>query len=1253
VILDPLRFPGNHRFELVKKLGQGGMGVVYEALDRQLGTRIAVKTLRTLSSDSVLRLKNEFRALQDVHHENLVNLGELFEERGQWFFTMELVEGTDLLSFVRPGYWRTSLATTLDEYHREPCDPSTAAPPTAPDSPSASPPVFEESRLRLALPQIARGLCALHAAGKVHRDIKPSNIMVTRAGRVTILDFGLIAPAGDSDGEDRRRVVGTASHMAPEQALGSPVGPSADWYALGVVLYQALTGSLPFIGAAENVLDVKQRVDPQPPRRLAPETPTDLDELCRLMLARDPSLRPSGQEVLRWLGAAGSPPELGIGAPVGNAAPFVGRSAELAQLHDALEEAEESAVAVVISGESGIGKSALLRRFVDGLDSQVRVLAGRCSERETVPYKAIDGVVDAASRLLSCLSPPDAVLFLPRHIAALAQVFPVLSWIESRTGDASATEVEPRALRTRAVGALRELLLRLASTQRLVVTIEDFQWADVDSLVLLEEVMRPPDPPPLLLVLTIRTAADPEREATSPLPGGMQHRLHLERLPPRDAAALAGQLLREVDSTRGDDADGQDIAAEAAGHPLFIGELVRRAMAIGEKRAPLRLDEALWERVRGLDPAAQQLLELICIAGGPLVPTAAASAAGIGIGELGRLAALLRTGHLLRSTGQALEPYHDRIRTAVLAHLEELRLTDLHNRLASALEAAGGVEPEMLAIHWQGAGDTVAAAGYMERAADEAAHALAFGRAARLYGLALELGRPSGERARRLAVRLGEALANAGRSVEAAEAFHRAAEGAPTEEALELRRRSAQAFLSGGRIDDGIAAIHEVLAAVGLTMHATPRRALISLLAARAKLRLRGLAFTERSESQLEPRVRMRIDATYSVSMTLGAVDTIRGTDFQTRNLLYALSAGEPYRIARALALEASFVALPGPSSAGRVEQLLSRAHELAVRIDHPHALGWERVSRGYVAFLNGKFAEALTRFQEAAQIFRERCRDIAYELDSINLFSLWSLYYLGEVKELVRTLPVQIAEARDRGDLAGLTNLRARAAHVAALAADDPVRAKAEAEDAVRAWSQQGFFAQHYYALYAQSETDLYLGQPVSAAERLAARWRDLKRSLLLRVQFILIEALHLRARTALSVAEQSSGSQQRQWLAGARKDARRIRGLGVPRGAPLSELLLAGVASIEGRKEEANEMLGRAVEGLDALELRLYAAAARRRRGVLKGAEEGRALVQAADKWMAEQQIKNPAHLAAVLAPGFGASSPSTTPHVEAATE
>jgi serine/threonine protein kinase len=209
-------FRNTQRFKLIRRLGQGGMGAVFLVLDEERGTRVALKTLQKLHAESLLLFKNEFRALADIHHENLVSLYELVEDAGQWFFTMEWVQGTDFISYVRTttevraGPADDEGATSdlslnpvaLDSPALDPPAPlgPTPAPALAlnlPSSPCATPQSnspstaaamevseqqlphpgqLDEPRLRSALLQLGRGLGALHAANKIHRDIKPHEL---------------------------------------------------------------------------------------------------------------------------------------------------------------------------------------------------------------------------------------------------------------------------------------------------------------------------------------------------------------------------------------------------------------------------------------------------------------------------------------------------------------------------------------------------------------------------------------------------------------------------------------------------------------------------------------------------------------------------------------------------------------------------------------------------------------------------------------------------------------------------------------------------------------------------------------------------------------------------------------------------------------------------------------------------------------------------------------------------------------------
>ena len=168
---------------------------------------------------------------------------------------------------------------------------------------------------------------ALHEAGKLHRDIKPSNVMVTAAGRVVLMDFGLVTDVSPMSisFEPVRAIVGTIAYISPEQAAGRPATEASDWYSVGVMIYNVLTGQLPFDGSPTTVLQRKQMEDPAPPSALCSDIPQDLNELCVALLARDPARRPRGQDILEQLGQDRTEPSHGRRSRATRTAMLVGR----------------------------------------------------------------------------------------------------------------------------------------------------------------------------------------------------------------------------------------------------------------------------------------------------------------------------------------------------------------------------------------------------------------------------------------------------------------------------------------------------------------------------------------------------------------------------------------------------------------------------------------------------------------------------------------------------------------------------------------------------------------------------------------------------------------------------------------------------------------------------------------------------------------------------------------------------------------
>jgi len=1189
------------------------MGVVYEARDRLHGNIVALKTLADVEPEALLRFKSEFRALQDLHHPNLVQLYELVEEGGNWFFTMELVRGVSFLEYTRPGGEDPASAQTLDR-EAATTDMSRHRKSTIVSDVPRGGSTFDEVRLRRTLAEIASALSALHAARKVHCDVKPSNVLVNDE-RAVLIDFGILLDAAQI-GAGFVKVIGTPAFMAPEQAAMRKVGPAADWYALGGILYLALTGRVPFAGRTEDVLDMKQRSEPTPPDVLVPGLPRDLVRLCVELLALDPASRPRGSDVVQRLHGApllsGTPPAFG-------AERFVGRARELGLLRSAFVSTEKAGLAVVLHGEAGIGKSALVSHFATRLDSEgsARVLVGRCDQRETVPFKALDEVFDALSRDLASSLSGETTDFLPPRADLLAATFPTLRRIPSFERAAKLTiPLDARRTRDLVFSAARELASRLARTQPLCIIIDDLQWADADSLALILELMRPPAPAHVLLVATLRTTPEAREriDDLSAVLGTALRLIEVEPLPHRDALSLAAQLVGAPAAAT--------IIEETGGHPLFIDALARCQITVGSK-TEATLDDALWTRALATSSAAREVLSLLSLTAEPLTSSVLATAAGMTLEASMYAVAELRALRLVRVGDAGVQPYHDLVRRAVLAHVTREGTTSRHAAIAAALEQHGAGQPETLAIHLMGSGQHARALGPALVAAEQASRVLAFDRAARLYMLVLELLPERDPRRRDVHVARGQALASAGRGGEAARSFLEAADLA-AEGALELRRYAAELYLTSGHIDEGLATLELVLGPMGMKMPASPMAALFSLLWRRASIRLRGLSGLSRLRDSIPPAEATQIDICWSVAAGLGLVDTIRGADFQARHMQVALTKGDPVRVARALAAEACYASTVGSSVAPRTAKLLDIADELSTRLGDSRVIGFVQGSRGIVAFQQGRWRQARDHCAVAEGILRERCQGVAWELTTALYFRLAALALLGQFASLNAALPSVLREAEDRGDLYGLIGLQTSLTNMAWLAADTPDEAERQVLDGMRRWSRRGYQIQHYQAWFAKVQILLYRGKGQEAYALVEEGWKALASSFFLRIQFIRTMANGIVGRTALAASVTCPLRDRGRLIAIARRAARKLEREDARWSNAVGRSLRAQIAVAEGRRDEAVTAFAAAAEALSAADLHLDAACARRARGLLLGGEEGRAEIAQAERWMASERIR-----------------------------
>ena len=256
-----------HNYRIEKLLGEGGMGVVYKGLDMTLQRPVAIKLLHShLTRDSVFfdRFKNEAILLAHLSHPNVTTLYNFFSEGDQNYMVMEYVEGMTLEDYI--------------EKH------------------GSQPVEFVLKTMSAA----ADGLAHAHERGVLHRDIKPSNIMISKNGTVKIMDFGIAKMKGSTSMTRVGSVIGTLEYIAPELLSGKVPSPQSDLYAMGVVIYELLSGKLPFEGPTEaSLINSIINQKPKSIKSLNPEVPKSLENILENLLHKNPEKRLASADELK------------------------------------------------------------------------------------------------------------------------------------------------------------------------------------------------------------------------------------------------------------------------------------------------------------------------------------------------------------------------------------------------------------------------------------------------------------------------------------------------------------------------------------------------------------------------------------------------------------------------------------------------------------------------------------------------------------------------------------------------------------------------------------------------------------------------------------------------------------------------------------------------------------------------------------------------------------------------------------------
>jgi tetratricopeptide (TPR) repeat protein/predicted Ser/Thr protein kinase len=821
------------RYELVKKLGEGGKGLVYRGRDKSLDRMVAVKILKTEGFDeaSYERFLREAQIAARLTHPHIVAIHDMGQEEGRYFLIMELVDGP-------------SLRGLLEAHPGSPLELALS--------------------LRIAA-ETSDALRYAHGKGVLHRDIKPENVMITSDGATKLMDFGLARALDKPRITAVLTIVGTPAYIAPEVALGKEADGRSDLYSLGVVLYEMLTGRPPFPGDDTLKLVYSHIHDPPtPPRRLRPEIPVAVESLVLRLLSKNPDDRPpSAAEVSKALrelergvptsggsGTAATPAPSGErlpqGSPTGTdvrrASPLVGRETEFGALKSVVDRTLAlDGSFVVLTGEAGIGKSRLLEELRGYANNRgLVVLSARCTERDSeVPFGP--WVV-----LLRSLIERTPVQLLYKTLGANAsQVTKLVPELAEKAGPAPpppAGSVEQE--RKRLLDGVGHFLLAVASETPLLVLIDDLAYADAASLELLELVARKAAGKPLSVVATARELLTEDRPAFHRLVLDLNRdrigtTLAIRRLDAEGVRRLIGESLGETVVS----AEFRDLLFEkTGGNPFFVEELLRALAEEGaifrtpdgwdrkptaEIRLPPTVRSVILQRLAHLDEETLNLLRVASVAGVEFSFELLLKVSDLGedrlldLLEQGLKARLLTERNL--SASRSVYAFADRqIRDVLYEEISIVRARRYHLKVGLALESISGTRAgehaAELAHHFLRGNDSKRALEYSVRAGDDSVRLYARDEAMRQYRTALDLleaepndllrGRLLGELAE-LSIGIGKVAAAQRYFEQSAAAFEEA--GARTEAARLLARLALFQFSALYDFDRSLATLEHAV----------------------------------------------------------------------------------------------------------------------------------------------------------------------------------------------------------------------------------------------------------------------------------------------------------------------------------------------------------------------------------------------------------------------------------------------------------
>jgi len=737
------------RYAILKKLGEGGKGIVYKARDTVLNRVVAIKMLKSavLSEEAYSRSIREAQAVAKLNHPNIISIHDIGKEDEKQFFVLEFVDGM-------------SLRDLMKTYPEGKCDVQTV--------------------LRTSI-DICSALQYAHSQGVLHRDIKPENVLITQEGIAKLMDFGLAKMLGEPSITQDGMIVGTVAYVAPEIVLGKVADVRSDLYSFGAVLYEMVTGRPPFPGE-DPVKIIFSHIHDYPisPSRLNPKVPQALADCIMKLLEKEPGeryptaesllvmLRNVAEGFLREVYVPSRKPSVVVPRPHPPAVrevQFIDRVDEMGTLRGMIDRAVGGEGGVVfLYGEAGIGKTRLAREL--GTYARLRgmhVLSGRCPALFRMdgvpPYVLWKEVI---KNYLEVCTPEQlyrVIGFYPDEVSKLVPE------IKTKLGAfPRSLPISPEHERDRLFEAVSQFVTNISKEVPLLVVLDDLQWTDQSSLLLLYHLAHGVYKESLLLLGAYRDAYIDERHPLSPILTELNRErllqsFLLKRLSFDDVSEMIKQILEQDNVPR---EFCELIYEKTRGNPFFVEEVIKslkeeeviypdenkwKIKEVSRIEFPKTVKSVIKKRTSRLEDECQDVLTMASFVGKDCTFEALCGVTGIEEDKLlETMEKILKTGLIKENVihGEEVYSFADIIvRDVVHEEVSRLRHRRLHGVVGRALEKvyAKKIDEHLgeLALHFLEGGDKDKALDYFLKAGEKAVKVYANGEAASYFQYALRL----------------------------------------------------------------------------------------------------------------------------------------------------------------------------------------------------------------------------------------------------------------------------------------------------------------------------------------------------------------------------------------------------------------------------------------------------------------------------------------------------------------------------------